>query len=88
MKVKVKKAFVKDLQKVPTKTRKKIEEFAFHEVPEATSISGLRNVKKIEGHTAYYRARFGNYRIGFEYREGTVVFYRVLDRKDLYKYFP
>ena len=88
MQVKIKRAFIKDLHKIPSNARKKIETFVFREVPEATSISDLRNVKKIEGHTAYYRVRFGSYRIGFEYREGTIVFYRVLDRKDIYKYFP
>jgi len=83
MKVKIKKAFLKDLHKIPNSPRRKIEAFVFHEVPEATSIGDLRNVQKIEGHTAYYRVRFGSYRIGFEYREGTIVFYRVLDRKDI-----
>ena len=88
MKVKIKKAFIKDLKKTPSDARNKIEAFVFREVPDATSIGDLKNVKKIVGYTSYYRVRQGNYRLGFEYREETIVFYRVLDRKDIYKYFP
>ena len=88
MKVKVKKAFIKDLKKIPSDARNKIEAFVFREVPRATSIGNLKNVKKIVGYTSYYRVRHGSYRLGFEYRQDTIVFYRALDRKDIYKYFP
>ncbi len=46
MKVKVKKAFIKDLKKITSNVRDKIEAFVFSEVPDATSIGDLKNVKK------------------------------------------
>ena len=88
MKVKLKKTFIKDLKKIPKEARERIEDFVFREVPEVESIIELKNVKKISGYISYYRVRFGNYRVGFEYREDKIVFYRALHRKDIYKYFP
>jgi len=35
-----------------------------------------------------YRARIGDYRIGFFFAGQTVIFARVLHRKDTYRFFP
>jgi len=75
MKLKLKKAFIKDIKAIQKKTRERIEDFIFHVIPEVDSITELKNVKKISGYTNYYRIRFGDYR-------------RALHRKDIYRYFP
>jgi mRNA-degrading endonuclease RelE of RelBE toxin-antitoxin system len=54
MKVKIKNGFIKDLKKITSNVRDEIEAFVFSEVPDATSIGDLKNVKKIVGHTSYY----------------------------------
>lgn len=41
---------------------------------------------KAEGN--YYRIRVGEYRIGMAVNENTVIFVRVLNRKEIYRYFP
>jgi len=51
-------------------------------------ISQISGLKKIRGHKRYYRIKIGGYRIGIEIRENTIVFMRVLHRKDIYRYFP
>lgn len=88
MKVRFKKAFLKDLEKLPINFRKKIENLVFDEIPRAKEFSDVKNIKKLRGYESFYRVRIGDYRIGFEYKEREIVFYRVLHRKDIYKYFP
>lgn len=41
---------------------------------------------KAEGN--YYRIRVGEYRIGMAVNENTAIFVRVLNRKEIYRYFP
>ena len=53
----------------------------------ATSFQELSS-SKMEGAKNAYRIRFGNYRIGVYLEESQIVRSRVLDRKDIYKYFP
>lgn len=40
------------------------------------------------GAKGHYRIRVGEYRIGVRIMGDMVTFVRVLERKDLYKYFP
>ena len=88
MKVRFKKAFLKDLEKLPATSRKKVENLVFEEIPKAKEFSVIKNTKKLKGYENFYRVRIGNSRIGFEYRDKEIVFYRVLHRKDIYRYFP
>ncbi len=48
----------------------------------------IPNCRKMRGYKNYYRIRMGDYRIGLELDNDTVVFKRYLHRKDIYKYFP
>jgi mRNA interferase RelE/StbE len=88
MKVKFKNSFIKDLKKLPTDIRQQIERLVYREIPTLDQLSDIRSIKKIEGYENYYRIKKGNYRIGFEKREDTLVFHRALHRKDIYRYFP
>jgi mRNA-degrading endonuclease RelE of RelBE toxin-antitoxin system len=51
-------------------------------------LSELSSCKKLSGFKTAYRIRLGNFRIGFFYEKNTVELVRVLDRKNMYKYFP
>jgi len=57
-------------------------------VEQASSVSEIKNIKKMKGHPFAYRIRLGNYRIGVFIEKGIVEFARLLDRKDIYKFFP
>ncbi|TVM04222.1 MAG: plasmid stabilization protein [Candidatus Brocadia sp. WS118] len=59
-----------------------------YEIPKLKDITEIKNLKKIKGHPSFYRIRIGDYRLGIEYRETTLVFMRVLHRKEIYRYFP
>jgi len=58
------------------------------EIESAETVIDICNLKKLKGESAYYRIRFGNYRIGVRIQGDLVVFIRALHRKDIYRYFP
>ena len=88
MKVSFKKSFIKDLKNLPKNIQEKIKKLVFEEIPNKNSLSEIPGVKKLKGADNYYRIRIGDYRIGFKYENGKIVFYRVLHRKQIYKKFP
>jgi mRNA interferase RelE/StbE len=84
-----KKTFLKDLAEVPAAYRKKIENMVFEHIPSLQHITNKIDFKKIQSYESYYRIRIGPYRIGCEILAGNkIIFYRVKNRKDIYKVFP
>ena len=88
MQVKYRESFIKDLKQIKNKQVKKQIEKTIKLVKSASTLSEIPNVKKLRGYKNFYRIRIGNYRIGFYLENNTLVFVRVLHRKDFYKYFP
>ncbi len=88
MKVYYRKKFLKDLSKIPSKTRMRMEKFVFEKIPGANSIVELRKVEQLKGYSAYHKIRFGSYRIGLKLENETVILERALHRKDIYRFFP
>jgi mRNA interferase RelE/StbE len=82
------KKFLKDLANVPTKDRKEIEHFVFEVLPAVNALAQLGKFEKMSGYEGYYKARFGNYRIGAYYKDNCLDLKRVLHRKEIYRYFP
>jgi len=88
MKVLVNKKFLKDLVTLPAKERTKIEKLVFTDASNYTSLAQIPRVGKLKGYRNYYKIRFGDYRIGLKYEDDTLIFERVLHRKDIYRYYP
>jgi mRNA interferase RelE/StbE len=83
------KTFLKDLSKVlPVNRRLKIEKFVFEDLPVLSSIENAGNIEKMTGQGNYYKVRFGDYRVGIFKNKNTIELQRVLNRKDIYKFFP
>lgn len=80
--------FLKDLAKIPSKNRIKIERFIFKEISSYNNISEISKAEKLIGHKNYYKIRFGDYRVGIYYDRSTLKFERVLHRKEIYRFFP
>ena len=55
-------------------------------VKEASALSEIDNLKKLKGYTNAYR--ISDYRIGLYFTEGIIEFACLLNRKDVYRYFP
>ena len=88
MKVSYRKKFLKQLAQLPTSTRSQVEIFAFEQLPNANSITELGIIQKMQGHRGYYKARFGSHRVGIKVENDTLILQVVMDRKDIYKFFP
>lgn len=88
LKVAFRKSFVKDLERVKTKSLKKRVKHTIEQVEQAQTLRQMRDVKKLRGSEGYCRIRIGDYRIGLAVKADTVVFVRFLHRKDVYRYFP
>lgn len=88
MKVEYRKKFLKELSKIPSRIRRKIEIIVYNEVPSSKSIFKTGRIEKIKGYPSYYKIRYNDYRIGIKVENDTVIFERVLHRKDIYRYFP
>lgn len=89
MKVIYTKTFLKDLSKVvPVKRRLQIEKFAFEDCLSFGSIESVGNIERMKGYKNYYKVRFGDYRVGISVKNSIVEFKRVLNRKEIYKFFP
>jgi len=88
MKVAYRKRFLKDLASIPSNLRLAIERFVFEELPRADSLQSTGKIEKLRGHTTFFKARFGDYRIGLSVTDDTVTLERVLNRKEIYRKFP
>ena len=81
--------FLKDLSALKsTPYYKKIKSICFDELPQCVNVTHIRNLKKMEGYKDFFRIRVGDYRIGLLIQGNSVDVLRVLNRKDIYKYFP
>ena len=79
---------MKELAKIPIKTRSKIERFVFEDVPNLKKLGDSIKIEKMSGYTNYYKARFGDYRVGLKLEKDEIIFEKVLHRKEIYRYFP
>jgi mRNA interferase RelE/StbE len=82
--------FLKDLKNIPKKERLDIEAFVFELMPHIDNPLLIRGIEKLRGYERFYKKRFGNYRLGFEidFSINKIIFYRIMHRKDIYKYYP
>ena len=90
MEVLFKRTFIKDFKKLPKNIQEKVREICLFIFPETKNFNEIRHfpVRKIQGFNIYFRIKVGNYRIGFKKEGQSIVFMRVLHRKDIYRFFP
>jgi mRNA interferase RelE/StbE len=88
VKVDFRDSFAKDLKGVKEKGLLGRVREVIEAVEKADSLAELSNLKKLKGGGNYFRVRVGDYRIGIALESDTIIFVRLLNRKDIYKYFP
>jgi mRNA interferase RelE/StbE len=88
MQIEYRKKFLKQLADLPASVRPKIEQFVFEDLTKATSIFELGKIEKMQGYDGFYKARFGDYRVGLMVKDDVVVVATVMHRKEIYKFFP
>lgn len=88
MKVAFRQAFAKDLKKLCNQSLLDRIKSAIEVVETASSLNEVTGIKRLEGEDSYFRIRIGDYRVGLILLGDTVVFVRVIHRKEFYRYFP
>lgn len=88
MTVAFRKSFLRDLKKLTDEKVRRRVRAVIEAVEAADSLSDLQDLKKMSGSSGYYRVRAGSFRIGLAVEGEEIEFVRVLDRKDIYRYFP
>ncbi len=89
MKIQYDKSFERDLKKINDKGLIKRILLVVEEIGKADQIQSVTNIKKMQGYNVFYRARVGDYRIGFRLVDAeTVKLIKVAHRSEIYRVFP
>ncbi len=89
MNVEYRRLFLKDLKKLKNQPiYQQVYDIAFETLPNLDSLQDLPNIKPLVGSANRYRIRVGDYRIGVESSGDTLELFRVLHRREFYRYFP
>lgn len=88
MKVEFKESFLKDLKAVKDKSVLAKVKAAIEASEVLESLDRITHLKKMRGSREYFRIRIGDFRLGLKLEGDTLVFIRLLNRKDIYRYFP
>ena len=82
-------SFLKDLKRLRgSDAFNRIKNFAFDDIVNVPDLHAISGIKQLRGGGDAYRARIGDYRVGFYLRAGVVVFARALHRREIYRHFP
>ena len=88
MNVRYSKRFLKQLAGLPPEIRVTVERFAFEQLPSAVSLAEIGKIERLRGYSGFYKARFGAFRVGLRFETGVVSLQVVMDRKEIYRFFP
>ncbi|MCE2894781.1 MAG: type II toxin-antitoxin system RelE/ParE family toxin [Flammeovirgaceae bacterium] len=88
MKIEFLSKFNQDLNKIHLKSVRNSLLKVIELTQSAETLAEIPNLKKLQGFKSAYRIRIGDYRIGIFIDGNTIQFARVLNRKEIYKYFP
>ncbi|NEO49759.1 MAG: type II toxin-antitoxin system RelE/ParE family toxin [Moorea sp. SIO4A3] len=82
-------SLIKDIKSLKsTPVYRTIKKFTFQDILSCHNLRDIKNIKKLKGEDNAYRIRLGDYRIGFFLKGDTIIFSRVLHRREFYRYFP
>ena len=82
-------SFIKDLKALKsTSVFRQINKLVFEDIPNYQTLDSISNLKKLKDEDSAYRIRIGDYRIGVIFDGDTIIFERVLHRREIYRYFP
>ena len=88
MKVAFRESFLRDLRAIKDASVLRRTKEVIENVEQVDKPTDISNLKKLRGQGQYYRIRIGERRVGLKIEADTVTFVRVLNRKDIYRYFP
>ena len=80
--------FEKDTEKELNKKLQQQLADIIEQLQKADHLIEIPHLKKMKGYTNAYRIRFGDYRIGVLFENNKIILSRVMNRKEIYRYFP
>ena len=83
-----KRSFARDLKRVKEKNVLQQLSQVIQSIEAAADLADIDHLKKLSRGSEHYRIKLGDYRIGLVIEEETVIFVRILHRKEIYRYFP
>ena len=81
-------SFIRDLSKIHNPLILENVRSLIQIIAGSESIKSIPDFQKIKGSNNSYRIRIGDYRVGIYKNKEQIEFVRILNRKDIYKYFP
>ena len=88
MKVEFRRTFEKDLRKLRDRSVLSRVKAVIESIEAADALDSVTHLKKLKGEDGYFRIRIADYRIGLYLEGDTILFVRVLHRREFYRYFP
>jgi len=88
LKIEFKSSFIRDLEHIKDNTIRDRARKIIESAQKAQVLQEIGNIKKLKHGDHYYRIRIKDYRIGLALERDILTFVRILQRKDLYRYFP
>jgi mRNA interferase RelE/StbE len=86
--VEFKESFLQDLRAIKDRSLLARAKEIIESVEQALKLEDVANIKKLKGERYYYRIRVGDFRIGLKIERGLIIFVRIPNRKEIYRYFP
>jgi mRNA interferase RelE/StbE len=86
--IEFRKTFEKDLRKINDRSLLAKVKSVIIAVEAANSLDDIANLKKLKGDEGYFRIRIGDYRLGLFLDGETILFVRIIHRREFYRYFP
>ena len=87
MKVVSTKRFKKQLNNCPSDIVKRFI-VVYDKLEQAKYLGEISSIEKLTGFNTYYGVRIGDFRLGFEYVGNQIELLAIMDRKEIYRYFP
>ena len=88
MQIQITKNFIRQAKKLPKSVQidiKEVIEIIIH----ADNLQGVKGIKRLKAKAEYYRIGIGDYRLGIEMLEDTIVSFKVVGhRRLIYNTFP
>ena len=86
--IRIDKSFDRDQKKI--RDRKILLEIVriIESAKSVSSIDQIPGIKKLKGFKEFYRIRIGDFRVGIVVKGNVIEFIRILNRKEIYRFFP
>jgi mRNA interferase RelE/StbE len=81
-------SFLRDLRAIKDRALLTRIKEVIQTVEQAGTLQDLSHLKKLRGERNYYRIRIGDYRVGLKIEGQLATFIRILNRKEIYRFFP